>query len=423
MNPDPPFFQTFGNINILRYVGILPFKVQTHENGKSMVDTVDWKIQLLLFIVYFTLIYGFCFCCLYIVLVRSDIDLFQFFCDGFKSLSGTNLTTSQMLDDHIEGVAALLSMFVGGVMVIGLNHQRQNICKAFGFLTDSYQHCPLAWQYYKGKMTQKAIILAIVNGVFTTVLALAMTLHFKKNLELDKLNTFLVFLANLIFMASVYIVQFGYFSIFGDFVALTSTWMVALRDQFDIDGHNLLRNTQDLQKSLKTMSKALSKCTFYAMIIWLINLILIAFRVLSYFMSFDRITEQELVYAVAYSFMAIQHLLFIFYMNVASQEMMENVQELKKTIKGTNMDELKIPWEGKFESTSFVKNIILDDLAEFQGFDGNGYFTLGKAFYSSIIANFLTYLIILIQTKLTLISSFDQKAMNSTELFNNSFSS
>ena len=96
--------------------------------------------------------------------------------------------------------------------------------------------------------------------------------------------------------------------------------------------------------------------------------------------------------------------------------MVENVQELKRTIKKIKLDELKIPWNGKFESTSFVKNIILDDLAEFQGFDGNGYFTLGKAFYSSIIANFLTYLIILIQTKLTLISSFDQKAMNGTEL-------
>ena len=217
-------------------------------------------------------------------------------------------------------------------------------------------------------------------------------------------------------MFILYNIQFGYYGIFGDFVTLASTWIMALRDQFDTSGHNMLQNTQELQKSLKTMSKALSKCTFYAMMIWLINLILIVYRILSYFMNSDTITDHELVYAVAYSFMAIQHLLFIFYMNVASQEMMENVQELKRTIKRTNMDELKIPWEGKFESTSFVKNIILDDLAEFQGFDGNGYFTLGKAFYSSIIANFLTYLIILIQTKLTLISSFDQKAMNGTEL-------
>ena len=77
---------------------------------------------------------------------------------------------------------------------------------------------------------------------------------------------------------------------------------------------------------------------------------------------------------------------------------------------------MPLPWEGKFESASFVKAIIVEDLEEFQGFDGNGYFTLGKSFFSSIIANFLTYLIILIQTKLTLISSFDQKATNGTNL-------
>ena len=195
--------------------------------------------------------------------------------------------------------------------------------------------------------------------------------------------------------------------------------MVALRDQFDMNGHNLLQNARELWKSLKTMSKALSKCTFYAMIIWLINLILIVYRILSYFMTsggIGGITDQDLVFAVAYTFMAVQHLLFIFYMNIVSQEMVENVQSLKRTIKGINMDEMKIPWEGKFESTSFVKAIIVEDLEEFQGFDGNGYFTLGKSFYSSIIANFLTYLIILIQTKLTLISSFDQKATNGTNL-------
>ena len=408
MNPDPPFFQTFGNINILRYAGILPFKVQTHENGKSMVDTVDWKIQFLLFFVYFTLTYGFCFCCIYIVLIRSDMNFFTFFGDGSRQY----VTTSQILDANIEMIITLDSLFVGIVMFIGLNYKRQDIRKAFQFFTNYYHHSPVAWQNYKGKMTHKSISFYIVNWLFIAILALAITLQLREKLGLDTLNTLLVFLSGFIFLASVYSIQFGYFGIFGDFVTLASTWMVALRDQFDINGHNLLQNSNELAKSLKTMSKALSKCTFYAMMIWLINLILIVYRILSYFMNSNTITDHELVYAVAYSFMAIQHLLFIFYMNVASQEMMENVQELKRTIKQTNMDELKIPWEGKFESTSFVKNITLDDLAEFQGFDGNGYFTLGKAFYSSIIANFLTYLIILIQTKLTLISSFDLKDTN-----------
>ena len=149
------------------------------------------------------------------------------------------------------------------------------------------------------------------------------------------------------------------------------------------------------------------------MIIWLINLILIVYRMISTFISNNgkaSLDDLELIFAVAYSLMALQHLLFIHVMNVAAQEMEEKVQDLKRKIKGTNMEELKIPWEGKFESTSFVKANIVDELEEFQGFDGNGYFTLGKAFLSSVVTNFLTYLIILIQTKLTLISSFDQMA-------------
>ena len=410
MNPDPPLFQTFRSIKLLRCCGTLPFKVQTHENGKSMVDTLDWKIQLLLFLVWFTLTNGSCICCFYIVIVRSDIDFASFFGDGGRPY----ITTTQKMDGNVEVIAILLSMFVGGVMVFELNRRRLDICKAFGYFTKNYHHSSVAYQYYERKMSHLNIAFFIVNLSFTTILASAITLQLKEKLDLDTLNTIFSFLSGFTFFGNLYSVQFGYFGIFGDFVTLASTWMVALRDQFDINGHNLLQNTQELQKSLKTMSKALSKCTFYAMMIWLINLILIVYRILSYFMNPDKITDQELLYAVAYSFMAIQHLLFIFYMNVASQEMMENVQELKKTIKGTNMDELKIPWEGKFESTSFVKTIIVDDLAEFQGFDGNGYFTLGKAFYSSIIANFLTYLIILIQTKLTLISSFDLKDTNST---------
>ena len=183
MNPDPPFFQTFRSIKRLRCCGTLPFKVQTHENGKSMVDTVDWKIQLLLFVVYVTLNCGFWFCCLYIVLIRSDMDFFQFFSKGFRPLGGANLTLAQRLDDNMEMIFTLLSIFVGGVMQIGLNYQRQNICQAYGFFTNNYHHCPVAWQKYRGKMSHLSIIFLMVNFFFLATLAVAIALQFMKNLE------------------------------------------------------------------------------------------------------------------------------------------------------------------------------------------------------------------------------------------------
>ena len=141
MNPDPPFFQTsFGSINLLRYFGIYPFKVQRYENGNSVVDTVNWKIQLLLFLVFFTLTNGFCFGCIYIVLIRSGMDFYRFFDDGNSKLSWTNATTSQLLDKNIQMIITLLSMFVGFVMVIQLNHKRQDICQAFGYIANNYHY-------------------------------------------------------------------------------------------------------------------------------------------------------------------------------------------------------------------------------------------------------------------------------------------
>ena len=138
MNPDPPFFQTFGIIKPLRYFGILPFKVQTHENGNSVVDTVDWKIQLFLSLVFITLTTGFCFGCIYIVLIRSGMDFYRFFDDGNSKLSWTNATTSQLLDKNIQMIITLLSMFVGFVMVIQLhfNSGRIQFCRFCQYTKD-----------------------------------------------------------------------------------------------------------------------------------------------------------------------------------------------------------------------------------------------------------------------------------------------
>ena len=70
------------------------------------------------------------------------------------------------------------------------------------------------------------------------------------------------------------------------------------------------------------------------------------------------------------------------------------------------MKEMIVAWNDNYESLIIAKDEVIDNLEDFQGFDANGYFTLGKSFFSSIVSNFLTYLIILIQLKLTLITSF-----------------
>ena len=44
---------------------------------------------------------------------------------------------------------------------------------------------------------------------------------------------------------------------------------------------------------------------------------------------------------------------------------------------------------------------VMDELKEFEGFDGKGYFILNKPLLTGILANFITYIIILIQFNMT----------------------
>ena len=156
------------------------------------------------------------------------------------------------------------------------------------------------------------------------------------------------------------------------------------------------------------VSRLFSRCNFYAMLIWLVNLILIVYQMTSYLITTpgDKVKSQDIEMSLAYAFLGLQHLIFVYNINSASEHQKTLVQDLKMTIKQTNFKEDTIAWNGNLEPTSVVKDFIIENLDEFQGFDAEGYFTLGKSFLSSVVTNFLTYLIILIQLKLTLITSF-----------------
>ena len=91
--------------------------------------------------------------------------------------------------------------------------------------------------------------------------------------------------------------------------------------------------------------------------------------------------------------------------------MKDSVDEIKDILlKSSISDEDTYVLDGKFlrsmqsEIKKQKKSIILG-YEQFQGYHGNGYFTLDKSLLTSVVANFVTYLIILIQFKITEISS------------------
>ena len=71
-----------------------------------------------------------------------------------------------------------------------------------------------------------------------------------------------------------------------------------------------------------------------------------------------------------------------------SQEVFENLCELKNSILSSPL----IPFEDKYQ--------LIERMNSFNGFDANGYFTLGKQLLTSIVSNFTTFMIVLIQFKM-----------------------
>ena len=91
-------------------------------------------------------------------------------------------------------------------------------------------------------------------------------------------------------------------------------------------------------------------------------------------------------------------------MNIWPERATNKIHELKRHFRNIYISvdiQEKIEFEGQFVPTSFVKTRIEQELDEFRGFDGKGYFILGKSFLKNLLAFCVTYLVILIQFRLS----------------------
>ena len=407
-------FETFGFfLAYLRATGLFPFKTQREENGNQAVIVCSWKQQFFssIFNVFLKLTStGTCF---YFALKRTDsvkmvsTDFYDLARRAFGMKLKSQISVSKSLDIIMEQANIALIFLTGIMLCIIINLKRKDICLTFTRMASNYLPNSITLNAFKRAARLRFTLLMFVTSLFVFIFSLAFTIRAKTNLGLDTLAAVLTFLGLVIVYSDIFAAQFGFYCIFGEFSVIVACWIAQLKSEFDKNRHDLLLNAKNLSTCLRMASNSLSICNFTVMLIWLGNLILISYRILSTFITFEDGFEYDWIFVLAYVFMSLQHAWFVLTMNLGSHMMKENVQDLSNVIRQTNFAEGMVPWNGSFESVSFVKKIVVEELQEFEGFDCDGYFTLGKAFISNVVTNFLTYLIILIQTKLTLISSFD----------------
>ena len=84
-----------------------------------------------------------------------------------------------------------------------------------------------------------------------------------------------------------------------------------------------------------------------------------------------------------------------------SQKITDELQALKSNLQRYYIKEdLEMSWDNQKVPINFVKDQIIRNIEEFEGFSGKGYFTLGKSFLVTGMAFWIGILLFLLQFKI-----------------------
>ena len=167
----------------------------------------------------------------------------------------------------------------------------------------------------------------------------------------------------------------------------------------EMTGRTVLENASKMFKTITMSSDSLSSQS----LILVLNMLIILICQSYLFMDFaqDPANEFGLFQCSQNIFGALASSVALWILNSQSEEIKQSVSKLKNTLGDLEISDGIIQIDGRFHSEAYARGHLTNKLAEFQGLDANGYATLGKPLLTSVFATYITYLIILIQFKMS----------------------
>ena len=153
----------------------------------------------------------------------------------------------------------------------------------------------------------------------------------------------------------------------------------------------VLREIEKFCSQWKNIQSFISFLLFQLYTLSIIQVIAIAYRSLSFFTS-QETSSNSTLQAIGYLSMGAAMTYSFVFTSFYGQKIGDQVKALKETLH----DQFIID-PGESEEIVKMKKLVLHHLSRWENFDGYGFFTLGKSFLTGLLANFITYIIILIQ--------------------------
>ena len=389
----------------LRKIGIFPCKrVTNEESGKITLVPTNGKLQLLLYcITYSILLTGQISST---ILIQSSagtkLNILDFVIEFYKV--GVGLHHSKF-DLKVQGFLFLFIGVIHIIIMISLVAAKQDLCNVFNYLK---------WNIGDNSMAncvKKSCNWHLIKMGFCVFLFINFLIRFiMKNINHFNLNILTVlplltcwFFQNVWFLAPI----LSFHIYFLEISVMLLPWSWSLKEKLNAlpSNYNLLEEAKNILSGLEMISKAISKIIFWLFTLILVATIICTYLMVAFFLNQEEFTVPVIFTILGYGGIVSLYIRFAYGYCVFTQDIKDDVHGIKRAILDLdiNPDDL-LTSNGKTVRAKHLQKRIAYGLDEFQGFHGNNYFVLGKPLLTSITANFITYLIILVQFKVSELS-------------------
>ena len=369
--------------------------MKSNDGEQSKLIPISWKLQLLLYF-FSTIIPVGIFMSLIIFVVASNKVHFIRYLSMLRASDNTELDIGSML-------YLIVSIILYGTHMILQLKTRQIKDQLYELQSILNQNLGTCMKKYS-KRSPILYLLVITNSIAFDV-GFCLNLNTYLNINLTLLVILIIInLFNQLVIVSPTLV---FYYIYGEISRGLEEWILGITQELE-ETHKFTNSQYNacrkLLNALKLSASALSFNVFLTLSMSLIAMTAVTYMNFDYFLSHADFTSPGVILVfIGYIAFIMEYAYIVWIFNYDSEHLCDQVKLLKNTLDEIYIEDHEFVFGkgGQLRDARFARNLMVNQLQDFKGFDGLGYFTLGKPLLTSITANILTYLIVLIQFKIS----------------------
>ena len=382
-------------LKIYSWLGFFPCYISvSNDFERPVLIPINWKLQIILYLFSTLLSFGLFMGLLVYLRLEYGLTILQI----FKCvISPKDINVAFDLSNILFTITIILSVLQHFSLHYGNIQMKQNLVelqKPFRNLKND-----------RDKYSKRSALLSLLLFLMSLFFAMGFTLNLKYALDFSYFTVFYCGFSITLQLIWEYFPCMVFYYIFSETCKGIEAYVHNLKQE--------LKSTQKVTnsvviKSYKLLSlldesvKTLSRNVFYIMVLPLVLLTCGVYMTFDYFLAHTEVTPGIVCVILAYLSFIIFLAYIVWIFNHDSQHLTDEIYNLKKLIEEIDIEDHEFMLvKAKLQDVNSARARIIRGLEGFNGFDGLGYFSLGKSLLTSITSNILTYLIVLIQFRIS----------------------